>query len=289
MIPVLTDTHAHLDFPDFAGDLPAVLGRAADAGVRRIITVGTDAESCRRSLALAEAHPGVFVVVGLHPTSAQEPGALDTLEGIAALALHPKVAAIGETGLDYHHLPGARLGGGKEASVYGALQAGTTEQMQAGLADGAAKAAQADAFRFQLDLAVQLGLNVVVHQREAWEDTLAILAEYTGRLRAVFHCFGGSPEDAAQLAALGHMVSFTGIVTFRNAALVQESAAAVAADGYMVETDCPYLAPVPFRGKRCEPAHARLVAEKIAALRGVSVEEVCAATEAAAGKFFRFL
>ena len=285
---VLTDTHAHLDFPDFDGEIEAVLQRAEEAGVRRVITVGTDATSCRQALALAEKYAQVFAVVGLHPCSAQEPGALDFLEELPALARHPKVVALGETGLDYHHLPGAELSPAKDEAVFGALLAGTAEATEAAIADGAAKAAQAEAFVAQLDLAVELGLNVVVHQRESWADTIELLRPYTGRLRAVFHCFGGSPDDAAELRGLGHLVSFTGIVTFRNASLVQQTVAAVPTDSYMVETDCPYLAPVPHRGRRCEPAYVRLVAEKVAELRGQSVTEVAAATELTAEKFFRF-
>ena len=159
--------------------------------------------------------------------------------------------------------------------------------MQAEIADGAMKAAQAEAFKAQLDLAVELGRNVVIHQRDAWNDTLDLLRPYTGQLRGVFHCFGGTPEAAAELVAMGHLVSFTGIVTFKNAAVVQETVQAVAPDGYMVETDCPYLAPVPFRGKTCEPAYVRLIAEKIAALRGVTLDQVAADTERTAEAFFK--
>jgi TatD DNase family protein len=149
------------------------------------------------------------------------------------------------------------------------------------------KSAQAEAFKAQLDLAVELGRNVVIHQRDAWEDTLDILRPYTGKLRGVFHCFGGSPEDAAELASMGHLVSFTGIITFKNATVVQETARSLAPDGYMVETDCPYLAPVPFRGKTCEPAHVKLTAEKIAELRGDSMDMLAASTEETVRKFFR--
>lgn len=285
---MLTDTHAHLDFPDFVADLDAVLARAAATGVHRIITIGTDAESCRRAIALADAHPQIHAVVGLHPCSAQEPGALDFLEELPALARHPKVVAIGETGMDYHHLPGKHISSRKDEAVFSALQASTAEATEAAIADGAAKAAQGEAFRAQLDLAVELGLNVVIHQRESWQDTLDLLQPYTGKLRAVFHCFGGAPEDAAELHQLGHLVSFTGIVTFKNAALVQETARSVPADGYMIETDCPYLAPVPHRGKRCEPAFARQVADKVAELRGEPLEKVAADTERTAVDFFRF-
>ena len=285
---VLTDTHAHLDFPEFDGQLDAVIVRAREAGVHRIVTIGIDRESCRRSLAIAERFDHVYAVVGLHPCNVLDEGAMDFLEELPVLAKHPKVVAIGETGMDYHHLPSRELSGRKEESVFTALQSGTAESMQAGIADGAMKSAQTEAFKAQLDLAVELGLNVVIHQREAWQDTLDLLRPYTGKVRGVFHCFGGSPEAAAEIAAMGHLVSFTGIVTFKNAALVQETAKSVASDGYMVETDCPYLAPVPFRGKTCEPAHVKFTAEKIAELRGESLDKVSADTEHTAGVFFKF-
>ena len=284
---VLTDTHAHLDFPEFDRQIDAVIARAREAGVHRIITIGIGRESCRKSIALAEKYDYVFAVVGLHPCNVLDPGAMEFLEELPALARHPKVVALGETGMDYHHLPSRELAGRKEESVFTALQAGTAEGMQAEIADGAMKAAQAEAFKAQLDLAVELGRNVVIHQRAAWDDTLDILRPYTGKLRGVFHCFGGTPEAAEELVTMGHLVSFTGIVTFKNAALVQETVKAVAPDGYMVETDCPYLAPVPFRGKTCEPAHVRLIAEKIAALRGVTLDQVAADTERTARELFK--
>lgn len=284
---MLTDTHAHLDFPEFDGQIDAVIARAREAGVHRIITIGIDRDSCRKSIAIAEKYDHVFAVVGLHPCNVLDPGAMEFLEELPSLARHPKVVAIGETGMDYHHLPSRELAGRKEESVFTALQAGTAEGMQADIADGAMKAAQGEAFKAQLDLAVELGRNVVIHQRDAWDDTLDLLRPYTGKLRGVFHCFGGTPEAAAELAAMGHLVSFTGIVTFKNAAVVRETVRAVAPDGYMVETDCPYLAPVPFRGKTCEPAHVRLTAEKIAELRGEPLEKVAAQTEHAAREFFK--
>jgi TatD DNase family protein len=277
---VLTDTHAHLDFPEFEGQLDAVIARAREAGVHRIITVGIDRESCRKSLAIAEKYDNVFAVVGLHPCNVLDEGAMDLL------ARHPKVVAIGETGMDYHHLPSRELAK-RNKGVFGALQAATSESTEAEIADGAMKSAQAEAFKAQLDLAVELGRNVVIHQRDAWADTLDILRPYTGKLRGVFHCFGGSPEDAAELASMGHLVSFTGIITFKNATIVQETARSLAPDGYMVETDCPYLAPVPFRGKTCEPAHVKLTAEKTAELRGEPLEKIAADTERTARDFFQ--
>ena len=284
---MLTDTHAHLDFPEFDGQLDSVIQRATGAGVERIITIGIDRESCRRSIAIAEKYENVFAVVGLHPCNVLDPGAMDFLAELPALARHPKVVAIGETGMDYHHLP-SREQAKRDKGVFGALQAGTAESIAAEIADGAMKTAQAEAFKAQLDFAAESGLNVVVHQRDAWDDTLEILRPYTGRVRGVFHCFGGSPEAAAEIAAMGHLVSFTGIVTFKNAALVQETAKSVTADGYMVETDCPYLAPVPFRGKNCEPAHVKLTAEKIAGLRGESLQKISVDTEKTAASFFKF-
>ena len=284
---MLTDTHAHLDFPEFEGQVEAVIARAREAGVHRIITIGIDRASCRRSLAIAEKYDNVYAVVGLHPCNVLDEGAMDFLGELPALARHPKVVAIGETGMDYHHLPSRELAK-RDKGVFGALQAGTAEATQAEIADGAMKSAQVEAFRAQLDLAAELGLNVVIHQRDAWEDTLDLLRPYTGKVRGVFHCFGGSPEAAAEIASMGHLVSFTGIVTFKNAALVQETAKSVASDGYMVETDCPYLAPVPFRGKTCEPAHVKFTAEKIAGLRGELLDKVSADTEQTAGVFFKF-
>jgi len=280
---MLTDTHAHLDYPDFANDIEGVLQRAKEAGVHRIITIGTGIESSRRAVALAEKYAEVFAVVGLHPTNVQEEssGWLDVLRGLAS---HPKVAAIGETGLDYRHLPSENL---SSSPALSALQAELTEDTEAAIVDGSYMAAQAEAFSAQLDLACELGLNVVIHQRDAWDDTLKILKPYTGRLRGVFHCFGNTPDQAREILAMGHLVSFTGIITFKNAALVREVAAFVPEDAFMVETDCPYLAPVPFRGQRCEPAHTRLVAEKIAEVRGASLESICSATEKTAAGFFK--
>jgi TatD DNase family protein len=284
---VLTDTHAHLDFPEFEGQLDAIIVRACEAGVHRIITIGIDRASCLKSLAIAEKYDNVYAVVGLHPCNVLDEGAMDFLGELPALARHPKVVAIGETGMDYHHLPSRELAK-RDKGVFGALQAGTAEATEAEIADGAMKSAQVEAFRAQLDLAVELGRNVVIHQRDAWEDTIDLLRPYTGKVRGVFHCFGGSPEAAAEIASMGHLVSFTGIVTFKNASLVQETAKSVASDGYMVETDCPYLAPVPFRGKTCEPSHAKFTAEKIAELRGEALEKVATDTERTSGVFFKF-
>ena len=284
---MLIDTHAHLDFPDFAEDFDAVLARAAGAGVTRVITIGTSLEGSRRAVELAHRYPQVFATIGVHPGNAME-APEDVLGPLRELARHPKVVAIGEIGLDYHRLPSAGLLGGKDA-VLSEMPLSDPLEPIAALRDGAVKAAQAAVFEQQLDLAVELGMNVVIHERDAWEDTVEQLRPFTGKLRAVFHCFGKSLAQAQELVALGHLVSFTGIVTFKNAQVVQETAAQLPGDAFMMETDCPYLAPVPHRGKRCEPAHTRLVAEKIAALRGEPLDYLAAKTTATAEAFFRGL
>ncbi|MDQ6765114.1 MAG: TatD family hydrolase [Verrucomicrobiota bacterium] len=284
---VLIDTHAHLDYPEFAPDFEEILARASAAGVTRVITIGTSLASSRRAVELAAQHPNVYAVVGVHPTS--DESADDVLTPLRQLAQNPRVVAIGETGLDYHRLPSAEITKDKQAQVFGrALQTETEEMMEARLHDGAYKARQASLFEQQLDLAAELNLNVVIHQRDAWEDTLRLIGPYAEKLRGVFHCFGGSADQAEEVLAQGHLVSFTGIVTFKNGTEVRAVAAQLALDQFMVETDCPYLAPVPFRGKRCEPAHTRLVAESIATARGISLDELARATTATAESFFRF-
>jgi TatD DNase family protein len=285
---MLIDTHAHLDYPDFAADFDDVLRRATDAGVTRIITIGTSVESSRRAVDLAEKYPNIFAVIGVHPTYVEESGE-DVITPLRELAGSSRVVAIGETGLDYHRLPSVEVAKERQTQVFSkALQSFTEEELEADIHDGAYKSKQASMFEQQLDLASELGLNVVIHQRDAWEDTLEIMKPYTGKLRGVFHCFGGSLEQANAVIELDHLVSFTGIVTFKNGLAVREVATQIPLWKFMVETDCPYLAPVPFRGKRCEPFHTRLVAESIAAARGLPVGEIAAATTETAEKFFRF-
>jgi TatD DNase family protein len=285
---MLIETHAHLDYPDFAPDFDDVLRRATEAGVTRIITIGTSIESSRRAVDLAEKCPNIFAVIGVHPTYVEESGE-DVITPLRELAKSSRVVAIGETGLDYHRLPSLELAKERKTQVFAkALQSSTEEQIEASIHDGAYKSKQASLFEQQLDLAADLGLNVVIHQRDAWDDTLEIMRPYSGRLRGVFHCFGGTRVQADEVLALGHLVSFTGIVTFKNGAAVREIAAQLPLHSFMVETDCPYLAPVPFRGKRCEPAHTRLVAESIATARGLSIEELARATTQTAESFFRF-
>jgi TatD DNase family protein len=285
---MLIETHAHLDYPDFAPDFDDVLQRANEAGVTRIITIGTSVESSRRAVDLAEKYPNIFAVIGVHPTYVEESGE-DVITPLRELARNPRVVAIGETGLDYHRLPSVELAKERKTQVFAkALQTSTEDQIEAGIHDGAYKSKQASLFEQQLDLAVELGLNVVIHQRDSWNDTLEIMKPYTGKLRGVFHCFGGTLEQANEVIDLGHLVSFTGIVTFKNGSAVRDVAAQLPLFKFMVETDCPYLAPVPFRGKRCEPAHTRIVAETIAAARGISLRDVAEMTTQTAEEFFRF-
>jgi TatD DNase family protein len=284
---MLIDTHAHLDYPDFANDLDELLRRANREGVERIITIGTSLESSRRAIELAEKHSAVFAAIGVHPTFVDE-AEDDVITPLRELAKNRRVVAIGETGLDYHRLPSEQVAKEKQVQVMSALRTETDEEIEAQIRDGAYKSKQASLFQQQLDLAVELGLNVVIHQRDAWADTLKIMQPYTGKLRGVFHCFGGSLEQANEVLELDHLVSFTGIVTFKNGASVREVAAQIPLWKFMVETDCPYLAPVPFRGKRSEPAHTRIVAEAIAAVREIPLEEIAEATTETAEKFFQF-
>jgi TatD DNase family protein len=277
----LIDTHCHLDFPEFAQDLDAVIMRAVAAGVDRIITIGTSLASSRAAVELATRYPNVFATVGLHPTSIEE-NMPDFIEEVKALAQHPKVVAIGECGLDFYRLPDSE----KQDIVESAFGSITLGGVEAELKSESLKAAQAAAFEQQLELAVQLGKPVVIHQRDSWNETLDILKQYS--VRAVMHCFTGGVPELGEVLALGHQVSFTGIATFKNAADVRAAAKAVPPDRVMVETDAPYLAPLPYRGKRCEPAYVRLTAEAIAKERSVSLDDFARTTTANAERFFGF-
>ncbi len=266
MTPTFYDTHAHLDYPDFANDFDAVLARAEAAGISKIITIGTDIASSRRAIELAEKHARIFAAVGWHPahvSEAPEPIAAQLRE----LALHPKVVAIGETGLDFYRLPSKTAGGSAED-------------------DERYRQKQRRIFREQLELAAELGLNCVIHQRESFDDILSELKPFAGSLRAVFHCFVGGADELQRVLDLNALVSFTGIVTFKNAQTVRESLAAAPPDRYMLETDCPFLAPAPNRGKRCEPAYVRHTAEAAAQARGITLEELSRQTCQTADFFF---
>jgi TatD DNase family protein len=266
-MPIFFDTHAHLDYPEYAQDLADIIARAQAAGISKIISIGTNLKSSERSIRLAEKHPDVHAVVGWHPTEALE--APDDLRpALRELARHPKVVAIGETGLDYHHLP--------------------SEKPEFTAADDLRyKEKQAEIFRQQMEVAAELGLNCVIHQRTAFDDTLAQMKPFVGKTRGVFHCFGENVERMQQIFTIGSLVSFTGIVTFKNALNVREAVVAAPLGQFMLETDCPYLAPVPYRGKRCEPAHVKEISEAVARLKVCSLDELSAATCQTAAEFFK--
>ena len=265
-MPPFYDTHAHLDYPDYAADLPAALERAQAAGITRIISIGTDLESSRRALALSERFENIFAAIGWHPTHALE--APDDLRpALRELAAHPKVVAIGETGLDYYRLPSHKEGG----------TVADDERYQR---------KQADIFQQQLEVAAELGLNCVIHERSAFDDTVALMQPFAGRVRGQFHCFAGSVDAMRRVLALNSLVSFTGILTFKNGQNIRDTLAATPPGSFMLETDCPYLAPIPYRGKRGEPAYVKEIADVAAQVQGCSLEELSAATCRAAHEFF---
>ncbi|MGH7952934.1 MAG: TatD family hydrolase [Limisphaerales bacterium] len=282
-MPAFFDTHAHLDYPDYEKDLPEVIARANAAGISKIISIGTSLESSKRAIQLAEKFPNIFAAIGWHPTEAGS--APDDLRPpLRELAKHPKVVAIGETGLDYHHLPNSANGG---ASVPASR---LVSSLAAPISDDTRyKQRQSEIFQQQLEVAAEFGLNCVIHQRDSFDDTLAQLKPFAGKVRGVFHCFGESVERMKQVLEIGSLVSFTGIVTFKNAQNVRDVVAAVPFDKFMLETDCPYLAPVPFRGKRCEPAYVKEISETISRVKNCSLEELSEATCKATTEFFRNL
>jgi TatD DNase family protein len=259
---MLTDTHAHLASKQFADDLPDIITRAREAGISRIICVGTTLEDARRALEIADTYNQVVATVGIHPCDADTVKDTSFVDELRRLARHPKVLAIGEIGLDYFHQPPQGL---------------SVEEW---------KKQQAFVLERQLELAAELGLNVVLHNRDSFDDLVAQVLPWSGKLRAVFHCFTGTAEQAMPLIEKGHLVSFTGIVTFKNGQVAQDCARALPDGSFMLETDCPYLAPMPHRGKRNEPAHVRLTAEFVAALRGVSLEKLAEQTEGTVREFF---
>jgi TatD DNase family protein len=265
---VFYDTHAHLHYPDYADDLPLALDRAQAAGITKIIAVAIDLASSERAIQLAERFPCLYAAVGWHPTHANE-APEDLRPALRELARHPKVVAVGETGLDYYRHPRA-----------------TPEEIPADMA--AYKRNQARLFEQQLEVAAEMGLNVVVHQRESFEDTLAILQKFAGRVRGQFHCFDNDAAALQRILALGSMVSFTGILTFKNRQNLRDVLAATPLGQFMLETDSPYLVPEPYRGKvkRCEPAFLKDTAEVAGRVKGCTLEELSAATCAAAHEFF---
>lgn len=263
---IFYDTHAHLDYPDFQPDFGEVMARARTAGIAKMICIGTNFESSRAAISLAETHDEIFAVVGWHPSDALA-APEDVRPTLRELAAHPKVVAIGETGLDYYRMPSAKGGTDADDEFY--------------------KRKQAALFQQQLEVATELGLNCVIHQRgDTLDDTLALMQPFVGRTCGVFHCFSSSLDALQRIRAIGSMVSFTGIISFKNGQNVRDAAAATPLGEFMLETDCPFLAPIPYRGQRCEPSHVKEIAETVAQVKGCSLEELSRATCEAAHRFF---
>jgi len=243
---MLVDSHAHLQWASFDRDREEVIGRAREVGVEYIVNIGFDVDGSRRAVELAERFEGLYATVGIHPHNASQMNdvVLDELRG---LARHTKVVAIGEIGLDYYRNLSPR-------------------------------AAQRSAFEAQLGLAEELGLPVVVHDREAHEEVLEVLMGFEGRVEGVMHCFSGSREMAERCVRSGFYVSFAGPVTFPNAHRLQEIARWIDLSKILLETDSPWLAPQEMRGKRNEPAFLLFIAKQIAKLKGISLDELAETT-----------
>ncbi len=242
---MLIDTHTHLDDPRYDADRNAMIDRARAAGVERMLTIGCDLATSRRAVSLAEQYPFVYASIGVHPHEVRhiQP---DWYDEFRRLAQSPNVLAYGEIGLDYHYNHSSQ-----------------NEQRQR--------------FREQIRLARELRLPVIIHTREAQADTIAIVKEErAGELGGVFHCFSGDARLAQDALDLGFYLSFSGIVTFQNAAALREIAKTVPADRLLIETDCPYLTPAPHRGTRNEPAYVRHVADVLAQVRGTGPHDTVA-------------
>jgi TatD DNase family protein len=246
----LIDSHCHLDDEQFNADRDEVIARARAAGVERMLAIGTGdgPPDLEAGIRLAERYEGLLATVGVHPHNAKQAGP-DTLPRLRDLLRHPKVVAIGEIGLDYHY-------------------------------DFSPRDVQQSVFIAQMELAREAGKPIIIHTREAWDDTFRLLREHwqPAGLGGIMHCFSGGPEEARQCLDLGFSLSFGGIVTYPKALNVQEAARITPADRLLVETDAPYLAPVPKRGRRNEPAFVVETARKLAGLRGETLEEVASAT-----------
>jgi len=251
---MLFDTHAHYDDPRFDDDRASLLAALPGKGVGRVVNCGSDAASSRRSLELARVYPHVYAAAGIHPEAAGEYTEED-LATVDALLREEKVLAVGEIGLDYYY------------------------------EDAAPGETQLALLRAQLRLAEEHGLPAVIHDREAHADCLLAVREFP-RVRGVFHCYSGSVEMAMELLRLGWVFSFGGSVTFKNARKAPEVIAALPPEALLLETDCPYLAPVPFRGRRNDSTLMGYTAEAVAAIRGISREEVEALTWDNACRFF---
>jgi TatD DNase family protein len=245
---MLVDSHCHLDFPEFAPELDAVVARARAAGIGRMVTISTRVKKLPQVLAIAERFPDVFCSVGTHPHNAHEELDIDA-KALIALTRHPKIVALGEAGLDYHY-------------------------------DKSPRDAQAQGFRQHIAAARETGLPLVIHAREADADMARILTEETGKgaFPAVLHCFTAGRDLAMTAMELGLYIGFTGIITFKNGEDLRDIAKDLPADRILVETDAPYLAPLPYRGKRNEPSYVVETAKMLAQVRGVTAEEIALQT-----------
>ena len=239
---MLFDTHAHMDDRRFDGDRDVILQGLADKGVALVMNPGCSLESSRNAVALAEKYDFVYAAVGSHPDVADEVNETVLEEYKKLCKLHNKVKAIGEIGIDYHY-------------------------------EDIPRELQLKAFRMQMELAREVGLPVIVHERDAHEDGMAVVREFPD-VTGVFHCYSGSAEMARQLVDKGWYIGFTGVLTFKNARKAIETAESIPLERIVLETDCPYMAPEPFRGKRNDPGLLFRMAEKLAEVRGLSVEEI---------------
>ena len=251
---MLFDTHAHMDDRAFDEDRDALLASLPEQGIGLFMNPGCSLASSRNAVALAERYDYIYAAVGSHPDAADEVND-QVLAEYRALCKHEKVLAIGEIGLDYHYEDIPR------------------ERQQA-------------AFRAQMALAAELDLPVIVHEREAHEDGMRIVEEFP-RVKGVFHCYSGSAEMAKWLVSRGWYIGFTGVLTFKNARKAVETAASIPLERIVLETDCPYMSPEPFRGKRNDPGRLYRMAEKLAEIRGLSVEEIHAITTENGKKLYR--
>ncbi|WP_108397398.1 TatD family hydrolase [Devosia submarina] len=253
---MLIDSHCHLDFPELAADLDGVLARAAAAGVTGMVTISTHVDKFSTYAALAEQHANIWCSVGTHPHHADQELHIQA-DDLVRLSKHPRCVAIGEAGLDYFY-------------------------------DNAPREAQATSLRRHIEAARITGLPLVIHSRKADEDMAAILKEESekGAFPFVLHCFTAGMPLARTALVLGGYISFSGIITFKNAQEIRDVAAIVPADRYLVETDAPYLAPIPHRGGTNEPSFVRHTAEKLAEVRGVSLEQLGAETTANFARLF---
>lgn len=252
---MLFDTHAHYDDEAFDADRDAVLTALPGQGVGLVLNPGCDVESSRKAVQYAAAYPHVYAAVGIHPENCGGYTAGD-LAALRQLAQQPKTAAIGEIGLDYYW------------------------------AENPPRDFQQQVLRQQLALAQELALPVIIHDREAHADTLSIIREFPG-ITGVFHCFSGSPEMAQELLKLGWYLGFDGPVTYKNARRAPEVAAVTPLDRMLIETDSPYMAPVPYRGKRNDSGYVHLIAEKLAEWKGVTPEEMARVTTENGKRLFR--